>query len=238
MTQDNGDIHTAVRVLIVDDHWMFRQGVRAVLETFSDQIEIAGEAASAEDAVQMVKERVPDIVLLDLQLPQRLGMLGQTSWDYGINAIRQIRHVSPCTCVLALSYHEEPEVLFAALRAGAHGYLTKGAHYDGKELVDKIRRTVAGEAIYDGLVAQLIRDYHQRQSDEPDESIEPLTPREREVLDLLADRKTNGEIAEQLVISVKTVKTHVANILAKLHLASRHEVPVYVRLNRRERTAP
>jgi DNA-binding NarL/FixJ family response regulator len=235
MAHDHGDKHTAVRVMIVDDHWMFRQGVRAVLEMFNDQVEVVGEAASAVDAVEMVQERVPSVVLLDLQLPERLGVLGRSAWEHGVTAISQIARISPCTRVLVMSYHEEPEVLFAALRAGAHGYLTKGDHFDGAGLVDALCRTVAGEAFYGPLVAQLLREYHQQRSREPDTLIEPLTPREREVLDLLSDRRTNREIAEQLVISVKTVKTHVANILAKLHIESRHEVPMYVRLNRRDR---
>lgn len=117
-----------------------------------------------------------------------------------------------------------------------HCYITKGDPYDGTALVDAIRRTMAGEAFYGAMVAQLIRDYHQRRP-EMDDQPELLTRREIEVLDLLVDRKSNREIAEQLVISVKTVKTHVANILAKLHLESRHEIPVYMQLFGRDRSA-
>jgi DNA-binding NarL/FixJ family response regulator len=223
------EVHIRTRLLIVDDHLMFRRGVRAVLEVFSDQVEIVGEAGSAEEVVAKVQELVPDVVLLDLQLPLRPRSLGKPEWEHGIAAINQIARVSPCTRVLVLSYHEESYVLFSAMRAGAHGYITKGDSYDGKELLDAIQRIKAGDVFYGAVIAQLIREYHQSSRD-PDAHSEPLTPRERQVLDLLAQRKTNAEIAEQLVISIKTVKTHVANILAKLHIESRHEVPVYMRL--------
>jgi two-component system, NarL family, response regulator LiaR len=236
MQPSDCDIHTAVRIVIVDDHLMFRRGVRAVLETYAEQVDVLGEAATADEGVALVVERVPNLVLLDLQLPERFGVLGRPAWEHGVSAITRIRRVSPLTRILVLSYLEDPDILFAALRAGAHGYITKGDPYDGAGLVDAIRRTMAGEAFYGAVVAQLIREYHQHRRPE-DQPPEPLTRREVEVLDLLVDRKSNFEIAEQLVISVKTVKTHVANILAKLHLESRHEIPVYVRLRGRARAA-
>jgi DNA-binding NarL/FixJ family response regulator len=234
MQPDECDIHTAVRIVIVDDHLMFRRGVYAVLETYTEQIDIIGEAATADEAVTLVGDQVPDLVLLDLQLPERFGMLSRATWEHGVSAIQRIRRVSPTTCILVLSYLDDPDILFAALRAGAHGYITKGDPYDGAALVNAIRRTMAGEAFYGAAVAQLIREYHQHRRPE-DQPPELLTRREIEVLDLLVDRKSNQEIADQLVISVKTVKTHVANILAKLHLESRHEIPVYVRLRGRAR---
>jgi DNA-binding NarL/FixJ family response regulator len=236
MHQNEGDKHNPVRMLIVEDHLMFRRSLRALLELFSERVEIVGEAASADDAVQMVRDHVPNIVLLDLELPQRSGVLTRPAPEHGVGAIARIRQVSPCTYVLVISNHEDPTVLFGALQAGAHGYITKADPYDGEKLVDAIERTVGGEAIYGALVAQIIRDYHQRRSRGVEAPYEELTPREREVLELLVDRKSNLEIAEKLVISVKTVKTHVANILAKLHLDSRYEVPGYVHLRRRERT--
>jgi len=234
MQPDDCDRQTAVRIVIVDDHLMFRRGVRAVLETYAEQVDVMGEAATADDAVALVVDRVPNLVLLDLQLPERFGVLGRPAWEHGVSAITRIRRVSPMTRILVLSYLEDPDILFAALRAGAHGYITKGDPYDGAALVDAIRRTMAGEAFYGAVVAQLIREYHQHRRPE-DQPPEMLTRREVEVLDLLVDRKSNLEIAEQLVISVKTVKTHVANILAKLHLESRHEIPVYVRQRGRGR---
>lgn len=220
---------TPIRVLIVDDHLMFRRGVRAVLESFADEVEIVGEAGSADEAVTDVQELAPDVVLLDLALPLRSRRLDEPQWENGVAAIGRIARCAPKTRVLVLSYHEESMILFAALRTGAHGYIAKGDAYDGKELVMAIQQIWAGEVFYGAVIAQLIREYHQTKR-EPDAYSEPLTPREREVLDLLAQRKTNAEIAKLLVISVKTVKTHVANILAKLHIESRHEVPVYMRL--------
>jgi two-component system response regulator NreC len=237
MQMEDGEIHKPVRVIVVDDHWVFRQGVCAVLEPFRQQVEVVGEASSAEDAILMIQQRRPDLVLLDLRLPQRLGLLSRPASEYGIGAIGQIARLVPAPRVLVLSYLDDPSVLFEALRAGAHGYITKGDPYDGEVLVEAILRTMAGEAFYGAMVAQLIRDYHQHRSQEPSAVGEPLTPREVEVLNLLADRKTNREIAEELVISVKTVKTHVANILDKLHLDSRHEIPTYVRFSRRENPA-
>jgi NarL family two-component system response regulator LiaR len=234
MQPDECDKHTAVRIMIVDDHLMFRRGVRAVLETYTEQVDVIGEAATADDAVTLVADRVPNLVLLDLRLPERFGMLSRPEWEYGVSAIQRIRRVSPTTRILVLSYLDDPDILFAALRAGAHGYITKGDPYDGAGLVEAIRRTMAGEVFYGAMVAQLIREYHQHPHPE-NQPPEQLTPREIEVLDLLVDGKSNQEIADQLVISIKTVKTHVANILAKLHLKSRHEIPGYVRLRERGR---
>lgn len=230
MVEDDGGMHQPVRTVIVDDHYMYRRGVRAVLETFVDQVEVVGEAASADDAVQIVRERAPEVVLLDLRLPRRIGPSVKPELAHGLSAIEEIARGSPRTRVLVLSYIDDPETLFAALHAGAHGYINKADHEAGVGLAEAIRRTADGEAIYGGLVAQIIRDYHRQRSRTPNPATEPLTRREVEVLDLLASRRSNREIAEQLVISVKTVKTHVASILSKLHLESRHEVPVYVRL--------
>jgi NarL family two-component system response regulator LiaR len=237
MQMGDGDIHKPVRIIVVDDHWVFRQGVCAVLEPFRQRVQVVGEASTAEDAVQMTQQRTPDLVLLDLRLPQRLGVLARPSAEHGLRAIGEIAALARPPRVLVLSYLDDPSVLFEALRAGAHGYITKGDPYDGEALVEAITRTMAGEAFYGAMVAQLIRDYHQQRNREPSAPAEPLTPRELEVLELLVDRKTNQEIADTLVISVKTVKTHVANILAKLHLDSRHEIPTYVRFNRRENLA-
>lgn len=235
MQQDEGDIHKPVRLVVVDDHWVFRQGICAVLESFRQQVHVVGEAASADDALFEIEQRSPDVVLLDLRLPLRLGELARPSLEHGLGAISRIAQLARSPRVLVLTYLDEPQVLFDALRAGAHGYITKGDPYESGMLVDAIVRTHAGEVFYGPSVAQLIRDYHLQQVRNSHASQDRLTPREQEVLDLLADRKSNSEIASQLVISVKTVKTHVANILDKLHLESRHEVPVYVRLNPRDR---
>ncbi|HNP72468.1 MAG TPA: response regulator transcription factor [Kouleothrix sp.] len=228
MTQD--DQPGIIRIIVADDHLLYRRGVCAVLEPFVAQVHVVGEASTAEETLAQARQRQPDLVLLDLRMPQRSGVATRPAWEHGVEAIGQLRTLARPPRVLVMSYIDEPKVLFAALRAGAHGYINKGDSYDGAPLVDAICRTVGGEAIYGPLVAQLIRDYHQREQ----ESLPPaerLTPRERDVLELLAERKSNQEIAKELVIGIKTVKTHVASILAKLHLNSRHEIPTYVRLH-------
>jgi DNA-binding NarL/FixJ family response regulator len=237
MTMTELDACPVISIVIAEDEPVFRQGLRAEFERFPKHVEIVGEAANAEEAVTLVQELVPDLVLLDLRLPQTRGAFGALSWTHGVAAIKQIVRVAPRTRVLVLSYCEEPEILFAALRAGAHGYIAKGDRYDGADLVDSIQKITAGEVIYGPVIAQLFREYHQH-GHESGVLVEPLTVRERDVLDLLASHKSNREIAEELVISVKTVKTHVANILAKLHLESRHEIPLYVRLQGNEREMP
>lgn len=219
-----------VRVVVADDHLMFRRGVCAALEMFSEQVQVIGEASNVEDTVQIVERLQPGLVLLDLQMPERRGSLKQSTWEQGIAAIQRIKMLAAAPRILVLSLYEDAIVLFAALRAGAHGYINKSDTYDGSDLADAIRRTVDGEAIYGPLVAQQIRDYHQQREREPAPTAEALTPREHQVLKLLAEHKSNQEIADRLSISIKTVKTHVASILAKLHLASRHEIPIYVRL--------
>jgi NarL family two-component system response regulator LiaR len=231
--EHEGSLHPTVSILIVEDEPVFRMGLRAAFDRFANRIEIVGEATNAEEAVESVRNQIPDVVLLDLRLPDHRGMDVAPAWQHGVAAIRQIARVAPHTRVLVLSYKDEPEVLFAALHAGADGYITKGDGYDGVALVDAVQRVIAGEAIYGPLVAQCIRAYHQRVAAR-DDLVEPLTRRERQILDLLADQATNQEIADALVISVRTVKTHVANILAKLHLASRHEIPTYLAFTNHE----
>ena len=134
MQPDDCDSHSAVRIVIVDDHLMFRRGVCAVLETYAEQVDVMGEAATADDAVALVVDRVPNLVLLDLQLPERFGMLSRPAWEHGVSAIERIRRGSPTTRILVLSYLEDPDILFAALHAGAHGYITKGDPYDARGL--------------------------------------------------------------------------------------------------------
>jgi RNA polymerase sigma factor (sigma-70 family) len=223
MELPGSDPYTVTSVLIVEDEPVFRRGLRAVFEAFRHQLTIVDEAASASEAVRLAQELVPDVVLFDLRLPQYRGALAEPSWEYGVAAIEQIAQKVPHTRILVLSYLEDSDILFAALTAGAHGYISKGDGYDGKELVDAIQKIVAGEVIYGPTIAQRIRDHYQRKN-KSEEALEHLTPRERQVLDLLIHRKSNSDIAEKLVISIKTVKTHVSNILAKLQLERRQEI--------------
>lgn len=211
------------RLLIVDDEPVFRMGLRAVLAAYQHQIEIVGEAATAEEAIRHAAALVPDLVLMDLRIPRDRRAPSELHWRYGVHAIGECIKAVPRCGILVLSNHEEAEVLLWALKAGAHGYVAKGDHYAGKDLVEALLRIGAGEAIYGPAVADRIRNI-QIHGERATDLVEQLTSREREVLDLMAARKTNQEIADALVISVKTVKSHVANILAKLQLQSRHEV--------------
>jgi NarL family two-component system response regulator LiaR len=223
MVQIDDETQLFTTVLVVDDEPIFRRGVRGVLEAFAPRIALVGEAGCAEDAVTAVQDLVPDVVLFDLRLPPRRGV-GAPGWKNGVRAITQMVRLAPSTRILVLSYLEESDALFAALGAGATGYIAKSDAFDGRDLVAAIEQLRKGETIYGPLIAQRIREYYQREH-EPGEPGETLTPREREVLDLLIQRRTNREIAETLVISVKTVKTHVSNILTKFQIRRREEIP-------------
>lgn len=211
------------RLVIVDDEPVFRMGLRAVLAPYARQIELVGEASTAEEAIRQAAALVPDLILIDLRIPRDRGTPSDLHWRYGVHAIGECIRVVPRCNILVLSNHEETEVLLWALKAGAHGYVAKGDHYAGKDLVEALLRIDAGEAIYGPAVAERIRQI-QIHGERATDLVEQLTPREREVLDLMAERKSNQEIADALVISIKTVKSHVANILAKLQIESRHEV--------------
>lgn len=226
-----------ITMLIVEDERVFRQGLRAVLEPFADQLTIVGEATNAEDAIASVTTQPPDLVLLDLRIPQRRQPGGRPDLRHGVETIMAIARSAPATRVLVLSNYEDDDVLFAALRAGAHGYIAKSDNFDGPDLFEAVASIVAGEAIYGPAIAERIRAFHQGGAEQP-ALIEQLTPREREVLDMLVARRSNNDIAHALVISVRTVKTHVANILAKLHLTSRYEVPLYVRFHGDQQQPP
>jgi NarL family two-component system response regulator LiaR len=202
----------AVSVFIVDDHPVVRQGLRTFLETLGD-VEIIGDASSAEQALPRIEETVPDVVLMDLVLP---GM-------DGIDATRRVREVSPSTRVIVLTSFADDEKVFPAIKAGAAGYLLKDV--DPSELAEAIRTVHAGEALLHPKVAsKLMQDYASEDRKAPGGD---LTQRELEVLRLIARGMSNREIARELVVAEKTVKTHVSNILAKLHLADRTQAALY-----------
>lgn len=203
-----------ITVLIVDDHAVVRRGVRTYLETQAD-IAVAGEAASGEEAVRLAAEHVPDVVLMDLVMP---GM-------DGVEATRRIRRASPRTQVIVLtSYHEDVHI-FPAIKAGALSYLLKDV--GPEELASAVRAASRSEVVVHPRVAtRLIQELRESRRDVPSPFAE-LTDRELEVLRFIAEGLSNAEIAARLVISMKTVKGHVSNILSKLHLADRTQAAVF-----------
>ncbi len=204
------------RILIVDDHAVVRTGLRMLLDGESD-IEIIGEAENASDALNQISQLQPDVVLMDIGLPDMSG----------IDATKSIKQLSPDTAVVALTIHEDEEYFFKMLDAGASGYVPKRAAPE--ELLKAIRVSAQGEVyLYPSLAKLLVKDYL-TQSLHPKDlaTLDGLTPREHEVLVLLADGASNAEIADQLTISPKTVARHRENIMGKLNLHSRAELVKY-----------
>lgn len=203
-----------ITVLIVDDHLLVRQGVRAFLETQPD-IRVLGDAGSGHEAIQLATELVPDVVLMDLVMP---GM-------DGVEATRLLRRTSPRSQVLVLTSYHQDEHIFPAIRAGALSYLLKDV--SPIELAEAVRKAARGEAVlHPRIAARVVQELYGART-EAFNPFSDLSERELEVLRLIADGMGNGEIAEQLVISEKTVKSHVSNILSKLHVADRTQAAVY-----------
>lgn len=206
-------MNESITILIVDDHTVVLQGVRTLLDMHPD-LYVVGEAESAEEALPLVEELVPDVVLLDLLLP---GM-------NGVEATRQIKRISPRSQIVVLTSYAEDEYLFPALRAGALSYLLKDIR--PRELAESIRKAARGEPVLHARVAaRMIAEVREAKRKVPPAFAE-LTARELEVLQLLADGQTNSDIAEHLVLSEKTVRGYVSNILSKLHLTDRTQVAV------------
>jgi NarL family two-component system response regulator LiaR len=217
-----------ITVLIVEDHPMFRDALRGYIEIRSDAFQLVGETDNASEALALVEETVPDVVLLDLEL--------RHDTEAGLEAIREIRAVSPETKVIVLTAHRENELVFPAIKAGAVAYLLK-ENVHGKDVADIIHQVHEGQPPLDPDIAQKLWSYFQGiipTEGEPLPYQEKLTRREQEVLELIVQRKTNREIADALVISVKTVKTHVSNMLHKLHLSNRTELRMYAVATRSE----
>jgi DNA-binding NarL/FixJ family response regulator len=199
-------------VLIADDHPVVRHGLRAFLQLQED-LDIVGEAGDGLEAVAQVRKLQPDVVLLDLVMP-RLD---------GIDAIRQIHEASPSTKVIVLTTFTDDEKVFPAVKAGAAGYLLKDV--EPRELAEAIRTVSRGQGLlHPSIVSKLMQEFAGGQDRN---TLETLTGREMDVLRLIAQGKSNREIARELVLSEKTVKTHVSNILAKLHLADRTQAALY-----------
>ncbi len=207
-----------LRVLIVDDHALFRRGLRMVLEQESD-VEVVGEAADGEEAVDVAQELMPDVILMDVRMPKRSG----------IEATEEIKDLIPHARILMLTISEDESDLFDAIKAGASGYLLKEISIE--EVADAVRAVAAGQSrLSPSMASKLLTEFAamSRRSEEPEQLPAPrLTDREMQVLRLVAQGLANREIAKQLFISENTVKNHIRNILEKLHLHSRMEAVVY-----------
>jgi DNA-binding NarL/FixJ family response regulator len=203
------------RVVIVDDHGLFRSGVRSEL---GDQVEVVGEAEDVQPAIAVIGAHLPDVVLLDVHLPGGGGQL----------VVSALKAEHPEVRFLALSASDAPEDVIAVIRAGARGYVTKTI--SGVDLVDAVRRVAAGDAVFSPRLAGFVLDAFASlpSADQAAPSFDPeldqLTAREREVLRLIARGYTYKEIARELTISIRTVETHVSSVLRKLQLSTRHQL--------------
>jgi len=206
------------RVLIVDDHPIFRDGLAGLLATLPE-IEVAGTAGSAEEALIAIEQTAPDIVLMDLNLPGASGL----------EATRQAARISPATAVLVVTMVDDDDSVFAALAAGARGYLLKGA--SGAEIAAALRTVASGGAVFGaGVATRLLAAGLPAPRPDPGAGLrEDLTQREREVLGLLAGGASNQQIARRLGVSLKTVQNHVSRILDKLHAADRTQAALRAR---------
>ncbi len=210
-----------LRVLIADDHPLFRSGLRALLGAVPDTT-VAGQATTGEEAVALAAELQPDVVVMDLQMP---GVSG-------IDATRRILDTSPHLGILVVTMFEDDYSVFAAMRAGAKGYVLKDA--DEEDMLHAIRAVSRGEAIFSPAVARRVIDFFTGAKPEveravPARAFPELTDREREVLDLIAQGLSNPEIAARLYLSPKTVRNHISNIFAKLQVADRAQAIVRAR---------
>ena len=204
-----------VRVFLVDDHALFRAGVRAELDSISDEIEVVGEAGSVGEAVAGIGHHKPDVVLLDVHMPD----------GGGAEVLAQVRTALPDVVFLALSVSDAAEDVIAVIRAGARGYVTKTI--SSQELVRAVVRVSEGDAVFSPRLAGFVLDaFADRPGAAPirDPELDLLTPRERDVLRLLARGYAYKEIAAELFISVKTVETHVSSVLRKTQLSNRYEL--------------
>ena len=209
-----------IRVLVADDHPVFRRGMRAILGAEPDT-ELVGEATDGEEAVARALELGPDVILMDLNMPKVTG----------IEATRRILEASPNTAILMLTMFEDDDSIFAAIRAGARGYVLKGA--DGAETLRAIHAVADGDAIFSPTIARRLTGYFATPGGDPKASSKQafpnLTEREHEILSLIAEGYTNTAIAARLYLSPKTVRNYVSSIFTKLQVSDRSQAIVHAR---------
>jgi len=209
-----------IRLLIADDHTLFREGLRAIFDAQAE-IEIVGEAANGAQAVELAAAQLPDIILMDIQMPEMNG----------IAATEKILDANPHIGIIVLTMLEDDDSVFAAMRAGARGYVLKGA--DKAEMLRAIHAVANGEALFGPAIAKRLVNYFNdvrgMKNLAPPRAFPELTEREAQVLDLIARGYNNTEIAEKLLLSTKTVSNHISNIFSKLQVADRAQAIVRAR---------
>ncbi len=205
-----------IRILIADDHPIFREGLRALLASAPD-VELAGEATTGDEAVALANSLQPDVIIMDIQMP---GI-------NGIEATRRIVRMSPHIGILMVTMFDDDPSVFSAMRAGARGYLLKGAKLP--EMLRAIQAVSNGEAIFSPAIAARMMEFFTSARPAAPQVFPELSGREREILGLIAQGFRNAEIAEKLVLSGKTVRNHVSNVLSKLQVADRAEAIIRAR---------
>ncbi len=216
--RENEDRSETIRVLIADDHAIVREGLSSILQSCTD-LEVVAEAKDGPDAIVKAAELLPDVVLMDI----RMG-----GFDDGVEATRRLKATTPNCKVIILTNYDEDENVFQSMRAGASGYLLK--EVSAAELINAIRTVAQGYSlIYPSVAQRVLKEFNGMTSGErvPDTPLQDLTPRELEVLALVAQGRANKEIGVNLCIPERTVKTHMSNILSKLQMSDRTQAALY-----------
>jgi DNA-binding NarL/FixJ family response regulator len=220
MSEKTASEKRKIRILIADDHAVVRSGLRSILES-EDDIEVVGEAADGHQALEFAQELLPDVILMDINMGD---------WD-GVTATRRVRNSVPSSRVIVLTNYDEDNLVFSSIRAGASGYLLK--EVSGNQLTNAIRTVADGfSLIYPSVARRVLDEFGRLRGGtapvDEDQGYSDLTPREREVLKLIASGRANKEIGTELGITERTVKTHISNIFSKLQLTDRTQAALYV----------